>query len=349
MADRKTIRSSAILLLTSLIWGLAFVAQRSGMEFIGPFLFVSLRMAFGAATLAIVLFLMNHLRKSRKTDAAVVAGRDNSGAGAGGGALVAGGGAGVGVGENDVALSGKNSSLRGKRLIVAGVFCGAVLFASSSFQQIGLVDIDAGKAGFLTALYIVLVPILGIVLRHRTHWNAWVSVAIAVVGLYFLCIKQGQAIQAGDLITLVGAFGWACHILVIDHFVTGISRDSVLKLCVAQFLVAGLLALLAVPLFDGIFVQYNLEIEVLMNAAPSFLYVGILSTGVAFTLQAVGQQGLSPTTASLIMSLESVFAVVGGMLLLNEAMSAREFVGCGLMFAAVILSQLPIGEKRVQM
>jgi drug/metabolite transporter (DMT)-like permease len=236
--------------------------------------------------------------------------------------------------------------LRGRRLLLAGGLSGLVLFFAGCFQQIGMVDIDAGKAGFLTALYIVLVPVLGIVLRHKTHWNTWTSVLIAVVGLYCLCVKEGQSIQFGDLVILIGAFGWACHILVIDHFVEGISHRAVLKLCVAQFALAGALALVASLFLDRLFVPAPPTLALLLDAAPAFLYVGILSTGIAFTFQAVGQQGLSPAAASLLMSLESVFAVIGGTLLLGESMDAREYIGCALMFAAVALSQLPVGRAR---
>ncbi|MDR1713993.1 MAG: DMT family transporter, partial [Coriobacteriales bacterium] len=299
-----------VLLVTAFIWGAAFVAQREGMEHLGPFLFVALRMLLGAVTLAIVLQLMRLFGRRR-----------------------------TGGMEPE-------QNLNGRQLAKAGLACGGILFFSSSFQQIGLVDIDAGKAGFLTALYIVLVPILGILLRKKTHWNAWAGVLVAAGGLYFLCIKRGQSIAFGDLITLVGALGWSCHILVVDHFVSGISQRDVLRLCVAQFLTAGALAALACPLFDGLFTAKVFSWAALVSAAPTYLYVGILSTGVAFTLQAVGQQGLNPTAAAIIMSLESVFAVICGMVLLGEIMSTREILGCVLVFAAVILSQLPIGEQR---
>jgi drug/metabolite transporter (DMT)-like permease len=309
---RINLRSSAILMLTALIWGGAFVGQRAGMEFIGPFLFITLRMILGAATLAIVVMVTGFFAKRR----------------------------------NPTLPPAQTSSLNGKRLIKAGFVCGLVLFFASSFQQVGLIDVDAGKAGFLTTLYIILVPILGIALRHKTHWNTWIAVLIAASGLYFLCVKQGMRIDFADLLMLIGAFGWALHILVIDHFVISLSQRDVLRLCVAQFCVAALLGLICSLIFDGDFPRGAFSAAGLIAALPAVLYVGVLSTGVAFTLQAVGQQGLNPTAASLIMSLESVFAVLSGMLILHEVMTLREAVGCILMFTAVVLSQLPMKTKQ---
>jgi drug/metabolite transporter (DMT)-like permease len=209
-----------------------------------------------------------------------------------------------------------------------------------------LVFTTASKAGFLTALYIVLVPILGLIIRHKTHWNTWLSVTIAAVGLYFLCIKESFTMEIGDLAVLVGAFFWACHILVIDHFVVGLKQRDLLKLCALQFLVAAALALVAAPILDGFFAQGSFDLSALVDALPAILYTGILSTGVAFTLQAVGQQGLNPSAASIIMSLEAVFSLIFGMLLLGEMLTVREAIGCALMFAAVILSQMPVKESK---
>jgi drug/metabolite transporter (DMT)-like permease len=286
---------------------MAFVAQRVGMDFVGPFLFMGVRMLLGALTLLVVLAL-----------ARLFARRQEDGGG---------------------------RRLNVRQLLVAGVACGAVLFVAGAAQQIGLVFTTASKAGFLTALYIVLVPLLGIALKHRTHWNTWVSVLIAAIGLYFLCMTGGFSIQFGDAIMLVGALFWACHILVIDHFVTGLEQRDVMRLCIFQFAVAAFLSLVASPVLDGLFVTGAFSTDELIAALPSILYVGILSTGVAFTLQAIGQQGLNPSAASIIMSLEAVFSVVGGMLILGEALSEREILGCALMFAAVILSQLPVGKQ----
>ena len=341
--------SSLLLTLTAIIWGLAFVAQRVGMESIGPFMFVGLRMLLGAATLGLVVVFIELARgRSGRREAA---GADAAGEGdrlrlaqpqdaafdtvadAGGGKLRA------------ASQDGNAGRPKFKPLLVPGAICGSVLFVAASLQQVGMVDTEASKAGFLTALYIVLVPILGIVIRHKTHWNTWASVLLALVGLYFLTIADSLVIQQGDAALLVGAVFWAGHILVIDHFVAGLSQTQVMRLCVLQFAVAAALALLAAPFLDGLFNIDSFNIQAIVNALPTVLYVGILSTGVAFTLQAIGQQGLNPSAASIIMSMEAVFSVFGGMLLLQEMMTGREAIGCILMFIAVILSQLPMGRK----
>jgi drug/metabolite transporter (DMT)-like permease len=287
---------------------MAFVAQRVGMGFIGPFLFNGIRMCLGALTLLLVVLISN-----------VFAGRRRN---------------------PDTDTPPQEGDLQGKRLLLAGIACGVILFLAGNFQQAGLVYTTASKAGFLTALYIVLVPILGITLKHKTYWNTWVSVLVAALGLYFLCMTGSASIQFGDLIMLIGAFFWACHILVIDHFVGGLSQRGVMKLCVAQFSVAALLSLISSPFFDPLFITEPFTLDGLIAALPAVLYTGVLSTGIAFTLQAVGQQGLNPSAASIIMSLEAVFSVVGGMLILGEALSLYEWLGCGLMFIAVIVSQL---------
>jgi drug/metabolite transporter (DMT)-like permease len=293
---------------------MAFVAQRVGMDFIGPFLFNGIRMCLGAFTLLIVLTISNaisRLRIVKKTSEKPLA--DN---------------------------------LSGKRLFVAGLVCGLVLFLAGNLQQVGLVFTTASKGGFLTALYIVLVPILGIALRHKTHWNTWLSVLIAACGLYFLCITEVFTIEFGDIIMLIGAVFWACHILVIDHFVEGLSQKGVMKLCIAQFTVAAALSLITSPILDHQFVIEAFKSENLLAALPAVLYTGILSTGVAFTLQAFGQQDMNPSAASIIMSLEAGFSVVGGMIILHEILSGREVLGCILMFVAVILSQLPVAQAK---
>jgi drug/metabolite transporter (DMT)-like permease len=303
---------------------MAFVAQRIGMEFIGPFLFTGIRMLLGALTLLAVLLLSRLLRRDEDT----------------------GGDAGGDTKETVPFVSPPASPAPPAPtrpvLLKAGVLCGAILFIAGCLQQTGLVFTTASKAGFLTALYIVIVPILGIALRHKTHWNTWVSVLIAVLGLYLLCMTEGFSMQAGDLITLIGAFFWACHILVIDRYVGGLSRRDVMRLCIVQFLVAALLSMVAAVFFDRLFVPGGFSADAFLDALPALLYAGILSTGVAFTLQAIGQQGLAPSAASIIMSLEAVFSVLGGMLILGETLTGREMLGCAALFAAVILSQLPV-------
>jgi drug/metabolite transporter (DMT)-like permease len=300
-----------VLLLTAFIWGIAFVAQRVGMEYIGPFLFAGLRFWLGALTLGIVLLFRTWFS----------------------------------AGPAAPITPTPFSPMPISKLIRAGVFCGFFLFAGGALQQVGLVYTSASKAGFLTALYIVLVPVLGIIIKHKTNWNTWVGVALAVAGLYFLSITENLTIQLGDVIVIIGAFFWAGHILTVDYFVGAISQREVLKLCIAQFVFAGTVAMLLAPLLDGFFVAQVFDLAALSAALVPILYAGVLSTGVAFTLQAIGQQGLPPAAAAIIMSLEAVFSVLGGVVLIHEVLSPRELVGCLLMFVAVILAQLPLNRK----
>jgi drug/metabolite transporter (DMT)-like permease len=328
------LRSSLVLTLTALIWGMAFVAQRVGMESIGPFLFMGVRMFLGALTLLVAFMvpgLVAALRSLWRT-----------GRGEGSQASETGR-----LGEHPAAPAA-DGLLPSKRLLLGGAVCGLVIFLAGSAQQVGLVFTPASKAGFLTALYIVLVPVLGIFLRHRPRWNTWLSVLVAAVGLYFLCMAGAASLQFGDMVVLVGAFFWACHILVVDHFVAGLGQREVMGLCIVQFAVAAALSLATAPFLDASFVTGGFEPDALLAALPAVLYTGILSTGVAFTLQAFGQQGLNPSAASLIMSLEAVFSVLGGALLLGEVLTLRELAGCAAMFAAVLLSQVPVGRRLEQ-
>jgi drug/metabolite transporter (DMT)-like permease len=297
----NVLKSTSILTLTAIIWGMGFVAQRSGMEYVGPFFFNGVRTLLGAVTLAVILLIS---RTDRTTTAKT-----------------------------------KSTVLKG------GIACGVVLFFAGNFQQVGLVFTTAGKAGFLTALYIILVPILGIFLKQKTHWNTWVSVLIAAVGLYFLSITAGFSIRIGDLVVILGAVCWAFHILVVDHFVTPLGHRDVMRMCLYQFMTAGLLGVLCCPLFDHFFTISPLSIANIISVLPAILYAGILSTGAGFTLQAIGQRYANPSAASIIMSLESVFSLIGGMLILHETMTGREFLGCILMFSAVLLAQFPFKRK----
>jgi drug/metabolite transporter (DMT)-like permease len=235
-----------------------------------------------------------------------------------------------------------------KQVIGGGIRCGIILFLASMSQQIGLFVATAGKGGFLTTLYIVLVPILGIFLHKKTHWNTWTSVVIAVIGLYFLCVKVGTGltISVWDTWLIIGALFWACHILIVDHNVSRMNGGDVLKMCVVQFAVNGVISLTLTPFFDGNFVTNVFDIASIRMAMIGILYCGIISTGAGYTLQAVGQRYANPSAASIIMSLESVFGVLGGFFLLGERMSERELLGCAIMFAAVVLAQLPERNKR---
>lgn len=298
-------RNSLLLILTAFIWGIAFVAQSEGGKAVGPYTFNCLRFILGAAVLVPVISLLDKLKLTRR----------------------------------------KPSTRKEKRnLLLGGISCGIVLCIASILQQLGLFyGSTAGKAGFLTACYILLVPILGLFLKKKCGWNIWVGVGITLVGLYLLCMNGSFQMQFSDILLLICALGFSVHILVIDHFTPLV--DGVRMSCI-QFLVAGILS--AIPMFV---VDMQHSISGIRAWAPALtswdawipiLYAGFLSCGVAYTLQIVGQQGLNPTVASLLMSLEAVFSVIAGWIILHETMGRRELLGCALIFAAVVLAQIPL-------
>ena len=283
-----------ILFLTAFIWGTAFVAQSVGMDHIGPFAFNAVRSYVGGIALIPVILFFN----SRKT-----------------------------------AQQRQTEQANRKTLILGGVCCGTALAVASLFQQVGIQYTTVGKAGFITALYIVIVPILGVFFHKKVGMKLWVSVVIAIVGLYLLCMTGSFALQLGDLLILICAFCFSGHILVIDYFSPKV--DGVQMSCI-QFFTAAVLSTVVMFFVEGVpSVQ-----DVLLSWIP-VLYCGVMSSGVAYTLQIIGQKGVNPTIASLVMSLESVIAVLAGWIILGESMSSREIMGCVLMFAAIILAQLP--------
>ena len=226
-----------------------------------------------------------------------------------------------------------------RKTLLAGLLCGLCLFMATNLQQIGLTSTEAGKAGFITTFYIILVPVLGLFLRKKTGAVTWLAVAVALGGLFFLCVTPGEVrIAPGDLLVLGCAFFFAVQILVIDFFVQEV--DGVLLSCV-QFAVDGILSLIAAFLFE------KPDFPALFRGWIPLLYTGILSCGVAYTLQILGQKNLHPTVASLLMSLESAFAVLGGWLILHERLTRRELLGCALMLAAVLLVQLAPAKKEM--
>lgn len=294
-------RSSALLVLTAFIWGVAFVAQSEGMNYVGGFTFIGVRYLLGGLTLVPVLFLM----KGKDPEHT---GPDES--------------------------RGRSGSLsrRTRTGILGGVCCGLCLVTASSLQQFGIAETTVGKAGFITALYIVLVPLFGIFLHRRVGFHIWASVGLAVVGMYLLCITEGFSVGRGDFLVFLCAIGFTFHIMVIDYFSP--RADGVLISCV-QFFTAGvvgsiLMFLLEKPSLDGI-----------LAAWLPIGYAGIMSSGVAYTLQVIAQKNLDPAIACLIMSLESVFSLLAGWILLGQILSMREMLGCGLVFVAIVLAQLP--------
>jgi drug/metabolite transporter (DMT)-like permease len=298
------------LTLTSLIWGFSFVAQRAGMDHIGPFLFNGLRYSLGAVSLYVVMCW-------RQRGLRPAFGRTRR--------------------DGQQPISWSNPTIRG------GLLCGLALFSASVLQQIGVITTPAGKAGFLTALYIVLVPLIGLLIGRRTRWNAWLAAGVALVGLYLLCLTERLDIAPGNLVVLGGALFWAGHILVTDHFVRW---ADVLRMCCLQFMTAAVLSLLLAPLLDGRLSSQPASWTGIWSALPAIAFTGLLSSGVAFSLQAFSQRYVAPAVASLIMSLESVFAVLGGAVVLHETLTEREAVGCVVMLIAVLLAQLPLSRRR---
>ena len=233
----------------------------------------------------------------------------------------------------------KNSNEKGdvQTLSSSPLSCGLALFAASSMQQIGIQYTTAGKAGFITAFYIVLVPVFGIFLGKKTGWKIWLAVALALAGLYFLCITESFSVGRGDIYVFIGALLFTVHILVIDYFAP---RTDGVKMSCIQFFVAGILSMFPMAAFE------TTTVEGIMRSWGPLLYAGVLSCGVAYTLQIIGQKNMNPTVASLILSLESCISVLAGWAILGEQLSVREGVGCILMFAAIVLAQIPEKQSK---
>lgn len=297
MTKKMSVKSGIMLVLTAFIWGVAFVAQSVGMDYIGPFTFTCIRSLLGGVVLIPCIWFLDRLN-------------------------------GTGSRKKKEPMTPAEK----KVLLTGGLLCGLALCAASNLQQIGVKYTTVGKAGFITALYIVLVPILGIFLKKKAGVRIWISVTVAVAGLYLLCITEKFAIGKGDFFVLLCAVVFSIHILLIDYFSPKV--DGVRMSCI-QFFVTGILSAIPMLLIE------KPEISAILAAAVPLLYAGILSSGVAYTLQIVAQKDADPTVASLILSLESVFSVLAGWAVLGQVLNTKELIGCGLMFAAIILAQLP--------
>jgi drug/metabolite transporter (DMT)-like permease len=280
-----------LLLLASAIWGFAFVAQRKGMEFIGPFTFNGVRFALGS------LWLIPFLYRRRSV----------------------------------FWYNPKSQPAIGMSPILSGIMLGIILFVGASLQQIGIIYTTAGKAGFITGLYVILVPILGIFLKKSSKPNTWIAAVLATIGLYFLSVRGDFTISKGDLLVLLSAFFWAGHVQFIDRLV---NKYHPFMLAFLQFITCSVLSLFAALYFETI------VFSLIWKAVIPILYAGLLSVGMGYTLQLFGQREAHPSHAAIILSLESVFAVLGGFVILNEVLQVREMSGCILMLSAMILSQL---------
>lgn len=300
--NRLQIRNSLILLLTAVIWGIAFVAQSVGMDYVGPFTFNCVRFLIGGIFLVPCMALLKKINPS----------------------------------QEETAKSPEQRKTDRKNLILGGVCCGLALCVASCLQQFGVMSTTVGKAGFITAFYIIIVPVLGLFFGRKCPLTVWVGVLLALAGLYFLCMNESMTIAGGDLLVFLCALVFAVHIMVIDHFSPLV--DGVKMSCI-QFFVCGLICGVLMLVFE------KPQVGQLLQAWQPILYAGVMSCGLGYTLQIIGQKGMNPTVASLILSLESVVSVLAGLLFLKQKLSGREIVGCVLMFAAILLAQLPMGEK----
>lgn len=296
----NSLKKILCLFLTSLVWGISFVAQSEGLKHVGTFTFSAIRFCIGGIVLIPLIFIFSKNKQN-----------DNS--------------------NEEVKLSKKT-------LLIAGLVCGGVLFVASNVQQIGISLTTVGKSGFISAMYIIICPILCLFLKKKPSVSVWIGVAISLIGLYLLCVTDSfSSINKGDVITLISSLFFSIHILVIDYFSP--KCDGV-KLSCIQFFVCSFLSFIAMLIFE------KPQISFILQAWLPILYSGLFSSGVGYTLQIIGQKGLNPVVASLVLSLESVVAVIAAWIILGETLSSRETLGCILMFTAIILVQIPNPFKK---
>jgi len=289
-------------ILAAFIWGTAFVAQDVCADSMGAFTFNATRYFIAVLALLVLIVIMDATKKNKPQ------------------------------------LTPEEKKASRKKLWLGGFCCGTALAVASNFQQAGMVaGTDSGKAGFITALYVVLVPVFGLFFKRKVSLPTWIAVILSVIALYLLCIKGDFSLAPGDLLVLVCALCFAVHILVIDHFTA--FCDGV-KLSCLQFLFAGIISPVCMLIFEKV------DMTAILSCALPLLYVGIFSCGVGYTLQILAQKGSNPTVVTILLSLESVFAVIAGAIILKQQMSVREYIGCVIMFAAVILAQIQFPEKK---
>ena len=306
MKKMSQVRQVVFPVLSALIWGTAFVAQDVVADKMDAFTFNALRSAVAVAVLLVIIRIFDRFSKDKpqRTEA--------------------------------------EKKYDRRQLMWGGLWCGLALCIASNFQQAGIgAGTDAGKAGFITALYVVLVPVFGLFFKRKVSLPVWIAVGLSVLALYLLCIKGDFTLAPGDLLILCCAVVFAAHILIIDHFTATVDG---IKLCCAQFFVCGVLSAIGMVLFS------RPDWGAIWESALPILYVGIFSSGVAYSLQILAQKDANPTVITILLSLESVFAVIAGALILHQRMTAREYLGCVIMFIAVILAQLefPIKKKNAE-
>ncbi|MBI9081830.1 MAG: DMT family transporter [Pseudodesulfovibrio sp.] len=300
--NTRALRADILLFITAAIWGLAFVAQRVGMDHVGPLTFNGIRFALGALALAPLVLRMEKGRAPGY------------------------------------------QGVDGRRLFIGGGLLGIALFCGATLQQIGLAGPQlaamgfeastAGKAGFITGLYVVFVPIFGLMLAQRAGWGTWLGAGLAVIGMYLLSVTSSLTISFGDMLILIGALFWAGHVLLIGKLSPGMDAVDAIKLSTLQFSVCAILSLL------GAGATESMTLVGLQGAALPILYGGLMSVGIAYTLQVIAQRDAQPAHAAIILSLEAVFAAIGGWMMLEEILTVRAMIGCGLMLTGMLLSQL---------
>lgn len=293
--NSNTLKNDFLLLLTAIIWGFAFTAQRAGMEFIGPFTFNGIRFLIGSISILPLIFWENKAFSKKESS------------------------------TNKPAMGN-----RYKHLIIYGAAGGILLYLGASLQQIGIVYTSAGKAGFITGMYVIIVPILGIFFRHKAGWRRWAGAVLSITGLYFLSVKGNIKINAGDIFVLFSAFFWASHVIAISYFSP---KVNALKLAFIQYFFCGMLSLGSAFIFED--VQKN---TIILAWLP-ILYGSLFSVGIAYTLQIFAQKKAHPAHAAIILSLEGVFAVIGGWLILEESLGVKGIAGCLLMLSGMFVSQ----------
>lgn len=295
--NKKELQTNIMLIVAAILWGLAFVAQRDGMKYMGPFYYSAIRFFIGVICLLPVYFLTQKYEPKIKGKFEIEA----------------------------------NVGVKRKTVICSGLIVGFFLFLGVSTQQIGLVTTTAGKASFITALYMILVPVFGLLLGHKTRRIVWIAIGIALLGLYFMSITQDFTLARGDIILIISAIFWSIHFLFIAHYS---SKVGAIRLSILQFLICAILSLITALLTE------SSPLGSLTPALPAILYGGIGSVGIAYTLHVVALKNANPAYASLILSTESLFGAIGGWLILHETMTSRQILGAGLILSAVILTQV---------
>lgn len=299
----KKIKNVGLLILTATLWGVAFVAQDVGLEHIGPFTFSATRSFLGAVALFVISVFADSIKRKK----------------------------------TQTTISKEEKKVRIKSFLKAGLICGVVFFAATNTQQFGLLYTTAGKSGFITACYIVLVPIIGLFFGRKCPVYIWVSVIATIVGLYMLCMGDGfTSLNKGDVITLACAVLFAVHIIVIDKFANKVDG---IKLACAQCTVNAVLSGICMFIFESPNITY------ILKAWIPIVYAGVFSSGLAYMFQILGQKDFNPTIASLVMSLESVISVIAAWIILNQQLSEKEIIGCVIIFSAIIFAQIPFRRK----